>query len=174
MIARLPDSHDLDVDMAFPEVEPDARPRRPAGGGFGRLMAAYALACLAAVVVLPVLLFLRDLIAIGPSGAAAHVEAAALAAIVVVGFPVIFVFAAPFATAFIVVTQALRLCSPVVYAAGGFIIGPLVGLIAHLMPTITPEPGPTPWGSFVLYAVVGLASGIVFWYSAVRPSRPRR
>jgi hypothetical protein len=174
MIARLPDSHDLDVDMAFPEVEPDARPRPPAGGGFGRLMAAYALACLAAVIVLPILLFLRDLVAIGPSAAADHVDSAALAAIVVVGFPVIFVFAAPFATALIVATQALRMTSLSVYAVGGAVIGPLVGLVAHLMPTITPEPGATPWGSFVLYAVVGLASGVVFWYSAVRPSRPRR
>ena len=51
--------------MAFPEVEPDAAPRPPLGGGFARLMGCYALACLAATVLLPLLLFIRDAVALG-------------------------------------------------------------------------------------------------------------
>lgn len=159
--------------MAFPDVQPDADARAPAGG-FGRLMACYAFACLVAVVLLPLILFSRDLVALGPAAAGANVSFDDLAAIVIVGFPVVFVFAAPFATALIVATQALRRTGLAVYLVGGAVIGPLVGLIAHMMPAITPAMTPTPWGSYLLYALVGLASAAVFWYCAIRPARRPR
>lgn len=159
--------------MAFPDVQPDPAPRPPAGG-FGRLMACYALACLTAVLLLPLLLFLRDVVALGPATAGANVAFAELAAIIIVGFPVVFVFAAPFATALIVVAQTLRRNSAGLYLVGGAVIGPIVGLIAHLMPAITPATTPAHWGSFALYALIGLASGAVFWYCAFRQvTRPR-
>lgn len=157
--------------MAFPEVEPDAAPRPPLGGGFARLMGCYALACLAATVLLPLLLFVRDAAALGPAATWAAVHAGDLVSILLIGFPVIFVFAAPFATALIVVTQAARLTAPVVFLAGGALIGPLTGLIAHLMPAIAADAAPATWGSYLLYALIGLASGAVFWYCAVGPAR---
>lgn len=158
--------------MAFPDLPPDA-PSRPRPGGFARLLASYALACLTAVIILPLLLFLHDVVAIGPKAAAASVAFPELVAILIVGFPVVFIFAAPFTTALIVVNEMLRLTGLAVYLVGGAAIGVLVGVIAHQMPAITPTVAATPLGSYLLYAVIGLASGAVFWYFAVRPLRRR-
>jgi hypothetical protein len=160
--------------MAFPDVQSDGPSPARATAGFGRLMLAYAVACLVATLLLPLALFLRDAAVLGTGAVGADVSFGDVAAIVVIGFPLVFVFAAPFATTLIVVTQTLHIGGLPVYLAGGAAIGPVVGLIAHLMPSLGPAAPPAHWGSYLVYATIGLPAAAVFWALAIRPRRRRR
>jgi hypothetical protein len=149
---------------ASPVIPPPARKTT-----FGRLMGNYALAVLLATILLPIALGLRDLLVLGPSGVAEGLNPKGLLSILTLGYLLIFVFAAPFATALIVLAEMSGRRDRIIYLLGGAIIGPLVGLIAGLLPSVSAEPSQIRWGGLALFAIIGLISANGFWSLAFKP-----
>lgn len=146
-------------------------PDRPAvaDGRLGRIVGAYLLACLAASLMRTVGLILEESIGRGFATVLGENGAAALILVPVASTIVIFVAAAPFATACLMVAESRRWRSPIGYLVAGAAIGPATQILVAIFDGSTAVPSA---GLSALAAASGATGGWVHWLVAVRSAPP--
>lgn len=154
-------------------VSPDdfTAPERPtvADGRLGRIVGAYLLACLAAAVVRTAGLLVQESLGRGLAATLGENGVAALILVPIASAVVIFVAAAPFATACLMVAENRRWRSPAAYLVAGAAIGPATQLLVAVLDGSTRVPSA---GLMSLAAISGLAGGWIHWLVAIRSAPP--
>ena len=153
--------------MAHKDPSGFSRPSAIASGRLGPVIRGYAAACLLAAVVLPFGLILQDLF----TGRLGSLHVSEIFLVSAGLFLVTFIAAAPFATAFIVLSETMGIRSIAACAAFGALTGVMVEVIFRIF-----RSGPGPAGSFwsllLTVGLVGAASGVVYWIIALRGHVP--
>lgn len=137
-----------------------------AGGRLGKIIRGYLGACFVAAWALPLGLILEDVLA------GHHIGGQFSDFGVVVGgiFIVVLVSAAPLATAAIMISEATSIRWIWFYLAAGAVIGLIIELIAMMF--VGPSPLHINAPLLCLVAAVGGLAGAVYWFLAVRQTRP--
>lgn len=139
-----------------------------AGGRLGRIVAAYALASFAAAIARTFGLIAQET---AVRGFGAMIETNGVAALILVPLAsalVVFLAAAPFATAFLVFAESRGARARLLYIAAGAVIGPLAQALIGLF-----DGGqPTGLALYGLAVVAGAIAGQVHWSVAVRAAPP--
>jgi hypothetical protein len=146
-------------------------PDRPAvaDGRLGRIIGAYLLACFAAALVRTIGLVVEESIGRGFATVLGENGAGALILVPVASTVVIFVAAAPFATACLMVAENRRWRSPFGYLLAGAAIGPATQILVAIFDGSTAVPSA---GLSGLAAASGLTGGWVHWLVAIRSAPP--
>ncbi|TBW40079.1 hypothetical protein EYW49_05280 [Siculibacillus lacustris] len=155
--------------MASHDTLPTTGRPAVADGRLGRIAGGYALACLAAAVVRTLGLVAEESFERGLATVIAANGVGALILVPIASTVVIFVAAAPFATAALVVAESRRWRAAAAYLAAGAIVGPATQVLVAIVDGSTAAPSA---GLSGLAAIAGLAGGWVHWLVAVRASPP--
>lgn len=147
-----------------------APPRpRVADGRLGRIVGAYLLATIAAALLRTLGLLAEETFERGLFAIVADNGAGALILVPVASSLVIFVAAAPFATAALMVAESRRWRGATAYLVAGAAVGPATQLLVAVLGGSTSAPS---LGLAGLAALAGLTGGWVYWLVAVRSAPP--
>jgi hypothetical protein len=147
-----------------------APPRsRVADGRLGRIVGAYLLATVAAALLRTLGLVVEETVERGLGAIVADNGLGALILVPIASALVIFVAAAPFATAALMVAESRRWRAAAAYLVIGALIGPATQLLVAVLGGATSAPSA---GLTALAALAGLTGGWIYWLVAVRSAPP--
>ncbi len=142
---------------------------KDAAGRLGRIVAAYALACLGAGTLYAFALLAAEAAQRGLARVMADAGWSSLAIVPIGATLVAFLAASPFATAFLVHAESRRVRSAAPYALAGAVIGPVTQATVGFLVGGGVHPAATP----VLAAMTaGAVGGWIHWVVAVRSAPP--
>ncbi|WP_407049314.1 hypothetical protein [Methyloraptor flagellatus] len=149
----------------------EAAKRNPGQERIRRLwtvIGAYAIACLAAAILLPLALILRDAAVLGSDKVVRTMGLSDVGIVVLFAFLTSFVAAAPVSAALIVIAETRQIRSALAYL--GF--GALAGASAQLVAALIRGGASSGVGLYATIAGVGAVAGLLYWLVAVRPLPP--
>lgn len=142
---------------------------KDAAGRLGRIVAAYALACIGAGTLYAFGLLTVEAAQRGLGRVMAGAGWSSLAIVPIGATLVAFLAASPFVTAFLVQAESRRVRRPGPYALAGAVIGPVTQATVGFLTGGGAHPATTP---IVVAAVAGAVGGWIHWTVAVRSAPP--